>query len=396
MSKRTAVLVTLAAATTSACSEAALDPETVVRRDSAGIEIVESRAARWGPGDGWTLAAEPAVTIGAVEGNPEYLLDIVTGATRLADGRIVISDRGSNSVRFYDSTGEFLTSVGRSGEGPGEYVWIRALWRCGGDSIFVFDLSWAMDVYDTDGVLHRDATPLVSNGQRPPYNLTCSRSGQFAAVGWGDFPEGLPEGLYPAMSSLTLMNSDGETISEVGEVLSSERLGTSGGSRPHPFGKATVFAFSEESLFVGDGGALEIRVLNMNGDLERVFRGPAADRTITSEIVAAYERSQLDGLDSDRRPAMERSLADMPYPERYPAFDAMMVDPDGDLWVRPFHVPGSDPPPWWVFDPQGELLGSVAIPEGIEVLEIGGDYLLGLAADALGVQRVELYPLIKP
>lgn len=49
-----------------------------------------------------------------------------------------------------------------------------------------------------------------------------------------------------------------------------------------------------------------------------------------------------------------------------------------------------------VFASDGTLLGRVPFPPGIEVLEIGTDYVLGVTEDELGVERVVLHGLVKP
>ena len=48
-----------------------------------------------------------------------------------------------------------------------------------------------------------------------------------------------------------------------------------------------------------------------------------------------------------------------------------------------------------MFDPDGNLLGSVEVPYGLTVLDIGDDYVLGSALDELQLERIELYRLIK-
>lgn len=48
-----------------------------------------------------------------------------------------------------------------------------------------------------------------------------------------------------------------------------------------------------------------------------------------------------------------------------------------------------------VLDPEGRVVGSVLLPEGLEVLEIGEDYVLGMHTDELGIQRIRRYALLK-
>ena len=54
-----------------------------------------------------------------------------------------------------------------------------------------------------------------------------------------------------------------------------------------------------------------------------------------------------------------------------------------------------EPVRWAVFDPEGRWLGDVETPRGGRVWDIGNDYVLGVWQDALGVQQVRMYRLVK-
>ncbi len=86
-----------------------------------------------------TLLSTPQLVIGTADGPDETLLNGVVGAVRLANGVIAIGDAGNRRVLFFDSRGEFVRSVGRSGDGPGEYRQPRWLGRCSSGDIAVHD-----------------------------------------------------------------------------------------------------------------------------------------------------------------------------------------------------------------------------------------------------------------
>jgi hypothetical protein len=87
--------------------------------DSAGVRVV-TNAIPDTSAPTFRLAAEPRASIGVVEGAPEYTLSGAWGKV-LSDGTIVLFDRGSIQLRFYDRSGKFLRSAGREGDGPGEF-----------------------------------------------------------------------------------------------------------------------------------------------------------------------------------------------------------------------------------------------------------------------------------
>jgi hypothetical protein len=109
-------------------------------RDSAGVTIVENTGGTWARGEGWTLRAEPELQIGGNTSDPVYDLNQVTGAMRLENGVLAISNSSTSEVRFYDEAGTHLHTSGRQGSGPGEYGAITGMWRTPSDSLVVLDI----------------------------------------------------------------------------------------------------------------------------------------------------------------------------------------------------------------------------------------------------------------
>ncbi|UCC74409.1 MAG: hypothetical protein JSV86_07590 [Gemmatimonadota bacterium] len=202
-----------------------------MRYDSAGIEAIESRGPAWSAEEAWVVEGEPSLEIGAQDGAPEYIFFRVAGALRLDDGRIVIADGFSNQVRFYSEAGEFLKAVGREGQGPGEYQYIRSLGRCAGDSVVAFDLHWQAKVYTAAGELVREMPLHDPNSYQGlgPYNLTCSRTGYFLITGWGERSFQQIIGFYQAMAPVSLLDRDGNLVLDLGEHRASEQGGVERG-----------------------------------------------------------------------------------------------------------------------------------------------------------------------
>ena len=78
-----------------------------------------------------------------------------------------------------------------------------------------------------------------------------------------------------------------------------------------------------------------------------------------------------------------------------PAFTSVMVDGRNHLWVEEYELPGEERPGslWTVFDAQGRVQGFVETPDGLEIFEIGEDYILGLWRDELEVEYVQVWEL---
>ena len=110
-------------------------------RDSAGIRITTSDAADRDAGAVCSLAEAPDTRV-VSPSSGEWTLFEVEDLDRLEDGRLVVLNRGSRQLLMFGRDGEFLRSVGRRGEGPGEFMDPIELDLIGGDSIVVWD--WAL------------------------------------------------------------------------------------------------------------------------------------------------------------------------------------------------------------------------------------------------------------
>ena len=133
-------------------------------------DTAEARSARTRPPVDtevavWSLSLDPTLEIGVVHGDPDYELDRAISSVQLADGRIVVSNGGSNELRFYDAAGRFLNKAGGRGGGPGEFQWLSRIYRYGPDSILVLDFGPnRLSVFDTDGKYARQAAASLVSG----------------------------------------------------------------------------------------------------------------------------------------------------------------------------------------------------------------------------------------
>ena len=73
-------------------------------RDSAGVTIVESEDSSWSDGEAWTVSGVPSLSLGAVDGDHQYLFSEVEAVVLLSDGRLAVADRGSNEIRLFRLT----------------------------------------------------------------------------------------------------------------------------------------------------------------------------------------------------------------------------------------------------------------------------------------------------
>ena len=127
---RTRTLVLLPAAATAlliACGPDAdpsgSTPETVTEA------IGDTTVVRTLSGSVWGTEATlvPEVAIGGLDGPEEYLFGSIRSIAVADDGTIYILDSQGQHVRVFDSLGVYVETLGRRGEGPGEFSEAEAI-----------------------------------------------------------------------------------------------------------------------------------------------------------------------------------------------------------------------------------------------------------------------------
>ena len=165
---------------------------------------------------------------------------------------------------------------------------------------------------------------------------------------------------------------------------------------PPLFGRSSVTGIAGGRVVVGSNDDYDLRVLAPGGLIERSIRRAIQPEPVTDEMLEAASRERTKGVASEEeRARRERSLREAPHGSTVPFYERILGDDEGNLWVEEFTVPGEPPAGWTVFGTEGRLLGTVDLPEEFRPLHIGSDFVLGVATDDLGVERVRMYGLEK-
>jgi hypothetical protein len=378
-----------------ACTGADAGP-AAVERDSAGVHIVENPVAL-ADRPLWTVAPEPAVEIGTLEGDEAYQLSGVNGLARLSGGRIVVANNASHEIRFFDAAGTHLRSVGREGEGPGEFRGLGLLRVLPGDTIAVHDWNLSrMSYFDSVGTFVRSfAFDVIGVSPMP--------IGHFADGGWlagRSFlfaPGGDGSDIVQDTVPFLVFDRNGGLRDSIGTLLQPEFYVRSQAGNAFamslPFGRITETVVVGDRFFAGQNGRFEITRYTVAGTADLVIRLERSPAAITAQDLDRYKAERLADTRPDFRQQAERNLAEMPYPSTFPVFADLAADPDGNLWVLDYPRPGDDRRFWTVFSPEGHALGRVETPPGLQVLDIGRDYVLGVWRDDLDVEHVRLHTL---
>ena len=210
--------------------------QTFIAADSGGIRIVTNSASLWGAQQAWTVGSTPVLAIHGTRPDSTPQLEQVVGGFRRSDGIVVVGDRGSSSIKYFDADGRLVQTVGRKGKGPGEFEYLAWIKRCGADSVFAYDITNRhVTVFDPEGKNSRWFTMLTFEQGNPPFEVSCNRQGMMLMSGWGKLGQITEPVRRPVPVSLT--RTDGSAGIQLGTFPGTEMAPRVGGGSPRRLGR---------------------------------------------------------------------------------------------------------------------------------------------------------------
>jgi hypothetical protein len=385
-----------------ACGGAGEDARAFAVRDSAGVRIAESAAPAWAPDEAWRMGAEPLLDLGVADGDPAQQFERIVAALRLADGRIVVADAGAGTVRWFHASGRHLATAGRRGGGPGEFGgmdWVGAA----GDSVLVWDQrAGRLTVFGPDARLARavDPAPLKPGAEV----VGRMGTGTLATPDLGS--DGAAPGLGREPVAWLALTPDGSRARPLARHPGREMFvypyGGLRNSISVAYGYGLHFAEAPRGYYAGDDARYEVVLYAPDGSPRRRVRRAHVPVPVTkAELDSAFrEDRRVSGLPPGLAETMWQGMRSLrqalPRDRVFPAFGALRVDADENLWVEEYRRPVDAQPRWSVFDADGRWLGVVETRPGFAVHQVGADWILGVEHDEMDVPHVRMYPLRKP
>ena len=397
------------AALLTACGPDAGSPDAT---PEAVVETIgDTTVVRTLNGSAWAGEATllPEITIGMLDGPAEYLFGRIWSLAVNDDGTVYVLDQMEQHVRVFDSLGVHLETLGRRGEGPGEFSSAEAIALLPGGRLAVRDPeNQRVTVFGPgrgETALWRYAagaytrSPLYADARGRTYLLASDPARvrelvmQIIVLGPDGTPlETLPEPSNDYEPPFVRAEAPGMSVS-YGVPFTPRFHWTI-----HPSGHfLTGFSSDYRIELARDDG-----VLRIERDRDPV-PASAAERAYERERTVGRIRRSLPGWEWDG-PAI---------PTTKPFFQELLAGRDGRIWVRLWterrpvdnvdHDPG-DPgslPVIWeeetrydVFEPDGTYLGVVVAPDEFSTFPapvFDGDHVWAVTTGELGVERVVRY-----
>ncbi|HYW13022.1 MAG TPA: 6-bladed beta-propeller [Longimicrobium sp.] len=349
-----------------------------------GVVIVRNPAeGAWAEGKAWTV--EEDLRIGIAEGEGPTLFGDIAAVEADSAGRIWVLERQAKELRLFDARGKHRGTIGREGEGPGEFRDpIGLAWAPDGTLWIADPGAGRYTVYDANGIFIDDHPRRVA-GYSVPWRGGFGPDGLLYELAVVAPPRGEPrqallrfDPSVDPLDTLRLPTYPGEQF----EL----RQGSGRIAAGVPFTPFQVMELDPRGfVWTGINDRYRLAQLRPGGDTVRIVEREAA-----AVPVAAAERDEaLAGLKwfTDQGGRVDAGRI----PTRKPAYEQVIPDGAGGVWIRPALPAEAAGAAFDVFDAEGRYQGRVRLPGGMDAFPmpvIRGGAIYGVARDSLDVQHV--------
>jgi len=349
----------------------------------------------------WNLSPEPTLTIGE-DGTPAGEFDRVSTAVPLPGDEIAVVDAGAKQIRVFSGAGAHLRTLGRAGEGPGEFAGISWIQRSN-DTLIVYDVGQRrITLLGLDGEVFATIRPQPEGSQGFGVPRARAPSGDWIIavnIALASAPQGagLPSGLMRDSLGIGLLPASGTgPIHFFSRLVTQPILGIAeiGIGMLAPLFAAPQVVLVGERIAVLDPEHGTLSWYNAAGELETTATLGVPRRPMTGAWLDSTRDARLaEGVDQRQRTITEAIFATSAAPAEFPVFRSVLADGQDQVWLEEWQHPLPTAGRYLVVGPDGSWRASVRMPLGFTPTEVGPDWVLGIHRDEDGLQRVMRYGL---
>lgn len=363
------IAVALAVVAAASCGTEERDGRTSVARDSAGVTVVENS----GPDRPLDVEITPIADLIP----PDSALTVVSQGVTVdeATGRVFVADRPNDRVVVFEPSGMYVGTLGRSGDGPGEFRDPAAVSMDPSGSLVVWDnRRRILSRWSSGGDFLAEERPDLDYG------------GPGFAVGtdWLATVTVTAAGMAFERHLIIHREGDTTTLHEVTEEMAIMELAAGSIPAVRVFVPTVVWTNRGDSIFFLNGPEYRIDK-SVDGALALSFRRSVDAIEVTQELAvrkiesgpglyAAFMRqSGLEAVDI---------VTALGYEERIPPVMSVTAAPGGRFWVTRT-LDGISPHAIDVFDPAGGYEGTFDAP-GVPVAFVSDSTFVALRLEEFG------------
>lgn len=335
------------------------------------------------------VAFEEDLTMGVEEGDKDYMFNYPVDIDSDSEGNIYVLDRGDNNIKKYDSQGAFIQTIGRKGEGPGEFQSPRFLCISDQDDIYVDKGRNQIEIFALNGKYQRTQT--LDNVDQIKVNGIDE-----LFVGYNTYIEG-EENQLERVYKLGIYDDQSNTIIDYYHQKQNLYARLSDGEFTFEYPIFVRWNInSKNHICVAAANRYELSVFSSHGELLFKFSRNFPPVKVTgeagqkiSEIINKLEQG------SNRDFSNTKKLC-----EFYPVFSSISIDEKDRIWVKHYKPIWRDRPVtetgFDIFSSEGEYLFNTKVTGNIYTeLVCKNEYIYSLVEGEEGFTKAVRYRLVE-
>jgi hypothetical protein len=281
-------------------------------------------------------------------------------------GTIYVCDSRANNIKVFDATGKYLKTVGKTGQGPGDLNYPVEIEFSAGKLYIRELMNSRISIFDQEGNFIK-SVPILEVG-----------------ISWWNIAA-LPDGRFVVEREITNIRNPRQPQECLIELYSSEfEFVKSIYSRniwrnkyiteprttnvPVPFAPLVYWRqTSAGRIVIGYSEKYEVEIHDPDRGKIRSFIHDYRPAEVTSTDKEQYFKgmttmySSSSGVRSTQRGAADYIVKLTEFPKFKPAFNAIQIDPEDNIWIRPWSVNQIGVQSFDVFMPDGTFIGKVEL-----------------------------------
>ncbi len=317
----------------------------------------------------------------------EYFLTKIEGLTVDEKGRVIVVNRGTNyasEVHVFNKDGTYLTPLGRSGRGPGEYIEPFFL-QSNARKVYLYDVTGKrLNIYNADDFSFMMSSLEERWDIRDQKVIKGFNFGGFKVRDDGNILAEFYKSNFNKVTSRSkftylLMDMDGNKLDFEPFIFSGNLRIVTEENYPFPnvfpIGRTLTAMSNEGELFVANTQEFLIKKYDPTGAYQSAIYYPIKGAPLDFEEFLKSGRKFGPSIPPLVEVEKAFDAVGEELPKTTPVIDKLIVDDKNRIWVAVPIGTKSDIYEWWILAETGELLTKVVLPLEQPILDIKGKYL---------------------
>lgn len=279
------------------------------------------------------LSLEEELSIGEVEGRDEYMFSGIRSIAVDEAGRIYVLDREDPHLRVFDQNGAFLRTIGRKGQGPGEFTMPFSVSITRQNELVVDDFRSRLVFFSLEGEFKRNLQVATINLLR----VDLDSEGNLVGIVIIREEENPRYELKKFDSELNYLYSLGSSpLPDLNSI--------------NPFMEVLISQIdNNDQIIFGYPANYEIKIFDKEGNLKRKIIKDYDPVEITEE--------EIKEATENMPPELKVSI-----PKYHMAYDLFIADDEGRIFVMTHErVKEGEGYYYDVFDPEGKFIAKIPL-----------------------------------